>query len=202
MTSRTPNISKSVGRVFALLELFADEQRPLSTTEVRNALALPQPSARALLRELVELGFLSCDDATRRYFPTGRLSTLTDWLPGRLLPDPRLPGMVDRITARVGETASLSRRSGEFLEIIYACAADHPVAVRLRAGPGEQLWRSAAGRTLLADLPAAEREALLAHYARGLRRNRERSVLAALPACCRRFAEPAITRRRMCCCTA
>ena len=181
MTSRGPNISKSVGRAFALLELFAQEQRPLSATEVRNALSLPQPSARALLGELVELGFLSCDDTNRRYFPTGRLSRLTDWLSGRLMPDPRLTAAIDCIAARVGETASLSHRSGQYLAIAYACVADHPVAVRLRAGPGEQLWRSAAGRTLLAGLPSAECEALLAAFVRGQRRNREKDLLRRLP---------------------
>ena len=55
MPSSRPNISKSVGRAFAVLELFGQQRKPLTAARLRESLNIPQPSLRALLGNLVGL---------------------------------------------------------------------------------------------------------------------------------------------------
>lgn len=162
MPGSSSNISKSVGRAFALLELFAERRSPMTAAAIRNELNLPQPSVRALLKNLQALGYLRYESADRSYFPTARLTTLGDWITDSVLPDRKMRGLIDELAADIGETVSLSVRRGLRLEVLHATAATHPVAVQLQPGLGESLWRTAAGRTLLAAMPRAALKELLA----------------------------------------
>ena len=70
---------KSGARVVEILELFAEERRPLSATEIGAALDYPKSSASLLLHTLVECGWLSLNSESMRYFPHA-----TGERPGRL----------------------------------------------------------------------------------------------------------------------
>ncbi len=181
MSASNRNVSKSVGRAFAVLELFAQRRQALSAPKIREALELPQPSAHALLQELVAIGYLRYDPTTRSYFPQPRLRRLGAWLAGAPQLDPNLASMLKRLSLAVGETCSVSHRHGQQLEILHAECADHPVAVRLSAGRGETLWRSAAGRTLLAGMDKAEASEYLANATNKTRRPADRQTLRNLP---------------------
>ena len=65
-------VVKSVGRVLRVLELFEKHQTPLSATQICNSLDLPKSSANALLKSLVQLGYLSIDGPTKNYFRHSR----------------------------------------------------------------------------------------------------------------------------------
>ncbi len=65
---------------------------------------------------------------------------------------------------------------------MQVCVAEHPVAVQLRPGPGELLWRTAAGRTLLAAMEPAESTALLGRMTREASSAADRRQLRDLPA--------------------
>ncbi len=181
MSTVNRNVSKSVGRAFAVLELFEQQQQALTAPEIRTALNLPQPSSHALLQELVALGYLSYDPAARNYFPQFRLRRLGAWLTGPLLPDASLASMLKGLCTAIGETCSASHRQGQQLEILHAECATHPVAVRLSSGLGESLWRSVAGRTLLADMAKADITDYLAIATKETRRPADRQTIRNLP---------------------
>ncbi|HQN50687.1 MAG TPA: helix-turn-helix domain-containing protein, partial [Phenylobacterium sp.] len=69
-------VVKSAQRAFAILELFELERRPLSLTEVTQALRYPTSSTAALLKSLVVTGYLEFDRARRAYRPTMRIAVL------------------------------------------------------------------------------------------------------------------------------
>ena len=140
------NVSKSVARTFAVFELLRERRQPLTAAAIRGELGVPQPSLRALLTKLVDLDYLSFDPVPRTYFPTPKLAALGQFDAGLVRPDSRWRSVIDRITAETGETTSLCVALGLELEVLYACMADHPVALQLRSGRGHALWRSAAGR--------------------------------------------------------
>lgn len=71
-------IVKSAGRVFAVLEYFAEIMRPASAVEIRTHLDLPASSTSALLGSLVDLGYLHYDPRRRVYQPTIRVGFLGD----------------------------------------------------------------------------------------------------------------------------
>ena len=73
-------IVKSAGRVFAVLEYFAEIARPASAVEICTRLDLPASSTSALLGSLVDLGYLHYDPRRRVYHPTIRVGFLGDWI--------------------------------------------------------------------------------------------------------------------------
>jgi DNA-binding IclR family transcriptional regulator len=151
------NVSQSVARAFAVFELLRQRRKPMTAVELRHSLKVPQPSLRALLAKLVELDYLAFDPAGRSYFPTPRLAALGQFIREPDPPDAQWRLAIDEIASATGETTSLSVARGLDLEVLYACMAEHPVALQLRAGGGDALWRSAAGRLLLSTGTEAQR---------------------------------------------
>ncbi len=131
-------ISKSVSRAFALLELLRREQRPLTASAIEAALGVPQPSALVLARELLGLGYLSLDPATREYAPTARVAELGAWLGDSGLPRQRLRRLVDEIARLTGETATLCTASGHFLEVDYGAPGTLTGSILMRTGGATQ----------------------------------------------------------------
>jgi DNA-binding IclR family transcriptional regulator len=143
------NISKSVARTFRVLELFRDARKPMTAAQIQHSLDIPQPSARVLLKELVEIGYLNYTLPARAYFPSPRLYGLGDWLGSSLIVYEPLRRAVDRLADQLAETAALSTATHGHVEVLHVRRADHPLALQVSTGMGGALWRSAAGRTLL-----------------------------------------------------
>jgi DNA-binding IclR family transcriptional regulator len=158
-------ISKSVGRAFALLELYRHERRPLTASAIEAALELPQASALVLARELTSLGYLNFDPESRSYFPSERLAELTAWLATADLPGRRLRDLVDDVSRATGETTSLCMRNGRHLQIEYFALGSEPGGILMRKGRAAPLPCSGAGRAVLATLPAREAQAVIEEVA-------------------------------------
>lgn len=84
------SISRSVGRAFAVLELFRDQQKSARATQISRSLDAPHSSVVAVLQNLRELGFLSFDETNMTYFPNAKLRDLTT----SLRPPSRNPGQL------------------------------------------------------------------------------------------------------------
>jgi DNA-binding IclR family transcriptional regulator len=143
------NISKSVARTFRVLELFREVRKPMTAAQIQHALEIPQPSARVLLKELVDIGYLAYTMPAKTYFPTPRLCRIGDWLGSSLIVHEPLIRAVDAISREVDETANLCTATYGHVEVLYVRRADHPLSLQVSAGMGGSLWRSAVGRTLL-----------------------------------------------------
>ena len=64
-----------------ILELFAEQQRPLAITEIApRRLEFPLSSTFGLLRSLVSLGYLNLEAESHTYLPTVRLALLGAWV--------------------------------------------------------------------------------------------------------------------------
>ena len=142
-------ISKSVARVFEILELFRDTKEPMRAVDVRNALGYPQPSTLALLKNLAEIGYLSYDRKTKCYFPTSKLGTLGQWIQSASVGEGALADLVDQLSSTTDETASICGENDIHAQIIHTHKADHVLALQVEPGPIAPLCASAVGRTLL-----------------------------------------------------
>ncbi|CAG0944440.1 Pca regulon regulatory protein [Gammaproteobacteria bacterium] len=157
------NISKSVSRGFRVLELFRERRQPMTAAQIQHALRLPQPSVRVLLGELVDIGYLAYTMPAKTYFPTAKVCQLGDWLGTTiLLPDPLL-ALVDSLARELEETCTLSTATQGHVQVLYVCRATHGLAMQVAAGMGGALWRSTAGRTLLATLDDGQLDAYFDH---------------------------------------
>lgn len=74
------NSVKSAERVFQILEYFARMRKPARLSEVAKHLEHPISSVSALLKCMVDLGYVQFDEDTRHYVPSARIAHLGSWL--------------------------------------------------------------------------------------------------------------------------
>jgi len=150
-------VSRSVDRVFHIMELFAERRRPLSATEIHTTLKIPHSSAVSVLTRMVALGYLNQNVDTKRYFPSLRLHRLCKTVPEAIIGGNPLAELVDRVQYCSGETTSISRLDGLFTLPIYVRPSERADAWRVTPGlPGGLATLSVVGRTLLSTMPDAE----------------------------------------------
>ena len=139
-------IVKSAGRVFAVLEYFAENMRPASAVEIRAHLGLPASSASALLGSLVDLGYLHYDPRRRVYHPTIRVGFLGDGVQAsasmrRLLED------LKQETRQLVVLGARCQLNAQYIQVVRA-SHSRPV----RRGTLAPLTRTAVGLVLMSKL--------------------------------------------------
>ncbi len=150
-------VSRSVDRVFQILELFAARRRPLSATEIRQALNMPHSSAVSVLSRLVEMGYLDQNAETKRFFPSLSLHRLCEAVPESIIAGNPIAQLADTVQRQVDETVTISRLHDLFTMPIYVRTATHSSAARVIPGlSGGLATLSVVGRTLLSCLPDPE----------------------------------------------
>jgi DNA-binding IclR family transcriptional regulator len=150
-------VSRSVDRVFLIIQLFTERRRPLSATEIRHALQMPHSSTISVLSRLVSLGYLDQNSETRRFYPSLRLHHLCDTLPKAVISGNRFAMLADSVHSKLNETTSISRLNDMFTMPIYARTATHSDALRSIPGlSGGLATLSVVGRTLLSMLHDVE----------------------------------------------
>lgn len=153
---------KSAHRTLQILEAFAQACEPLLLSELARRVAIPVSACHGLVKTLAARGYLYELGPRRGYYPTLR------WLEkARLIAahDPiaeRVRPLLERLAQETGETVLLGRRLDE--SVIYLVVAESQQSIRYTARVGDlkPLHSSAAGKTLLAAMPRAQRKALLA----------------------------------------
>lgn len=150
-------VSRSVDRVFQIMGLFGSRRRPLSATEIRQALNMPHSSTVSVLSRLVTLGYLEQNAETKRFFPSLRLNRLCESVPEGIVGGSLLARLVEGVHARTGETTSLSRLYGLLTMPVYVRTACYQGAHHVIPGrTGGLATQSVVGRTLLSLKPDAE----------------------------------------------
>ncbi len=142
---------KSATRALEIIELFGVHRRPLSVTEIANALAISQSSSSVLLHALSSIGFVTRDRKTRKYAPGIRSVFLGNWIHDAIFPGGSLLGALDALSRDASANVRLGVRSGAHVRYVHVSWPEK-AAERLRLGPG-MMWpvcHDALGRALLA----------------------------------------------------
>lgn len=154
------NAVKSAKRALEILEVFARHRRPLALKELLDELGYPTSSGSALLKSLVQLGYLDYDRERRTYFPTMRIAVLGAWVPGALFGDGQLLPALEALRDRTGETVILAVQSDLHAQYVHLIQAAEPLAARVSPGTLRPLARSGLGLVLLSGKTDAEIERL------------------------------------------
>ncbi|MDR2012573.1 MAG: IclR family transcriptional regulator [Rhodanobacter sp.] len=156
---------KLVARTLDLIELFAAEQRPLPLAEIARLLNAPVSSSLALVRTLVNRGYLY--EVRRRggYYPTRRLQQLANAIDAV---DPVVemlhPELVELRDA-TGETAVLGKIHGT--AVVYLDVVESKKTVRYSSPPGalRPLHANSIGKAIFGALSPEAQQALGAKLA-------------------------------------
>ncbi|MDP6390342.1 MAG: IclR family transcriptional regulator [Alphaproteobacteria bacterium] len=153
---------KSADRALDVFEAFSLRQRPLSLTQIAEAIGAPASSCHGLIRTLESRGYL-CSAGRRLLYPTRRLYEVARAI---LAHDPvleRAEPELARLRDATRETVILGKRQDD--GVVYLAVHEGLHTIRYSAGPGEvkPLHSSAIGKAMLGSLPEAELDGVLRH---------------------------------------
>jgi len=147
---------KSASRTLEVLELFAEERRPMRLHEIYTRLGYPQSSATNLLKSMVVTGYLNYNRTGRTYLPTMRVGALGSWLPGYIYSDESYRWLVNELQQRTDETVGLVMQNDLFVQYILLQAPDHEFKMPPPAGTMRLAVDSAAGLALMTEMKDRE----------------------------------------------
>jgi DNA-binding IclR family transcriptional regulator len=155
-------MSKIVERTLDFLELFADQKRPLSLSDISRLLNIPASSCHDVLQALLERGYVYEVAPRGGYYPTLRLHELAQTIaendPVPLRAEPLLRELRDALDETV-----LLAKIGE-LEATYLLTLEpsHPLRFLQKVGNRvSSLHAASGGKALLGSLDAATLDAVL-----------------------------------------
>lgn len=154
------NRAGHLDRLLNLLQLIAEEPE-LSVTQAGQRLGMPTSSASRLVALLVSKGFVRRAGTNGGVVPGPTLERFGLRALARLGEVGRFDHVVDDLSARTGESASLGLLSGHQIVLVARKEPETPLRVVLRIGDVIPPHRSAMGRAILAALPEPERAAML-----------------------------------------
>jgi DNA-binding IclR family transcriptional regulator len=146
-------MSKIVARTLDLLELFAEEKRPLSLSDIARLLKIPVSSCHDVLHAMQARGYLYELAPRAGYYPTLRLQAL-----GRVIAenDPvvaRADLLLRSLRDTLDETVLLAKVSGLQATYLLAFEATHPLRFMVKIGENvRSLHATSAGKALLGTL--------------------------------------------------
>src|SRR5437764_665549 len=144
---------KSAVRVVELFEYFDRIQRESSVMEIARALKIPQSSTSALVRSLVQVGYLTHDRQRKTFVPTPRLTRLGSWVAPAITPDSEVIALMNELGERTGETIILGALAGEVVRYIHVVPATTAMRLHVGADTARPIVTSGVGRLLLSLLP-------------------------------------------------
>jgi len=151
----------SVGKCFQVLECLNRAQRPLTLTELVRMAGMEKSAVQRLTHTLRTLGYLRQHPQTRAYSLSSRMlefgHTVLTTDPVRDVAQPYL----ERLNRACGETVNLMELEGSEIVYVSRYPSVHPVSVNLHVGSRLPAFCTAAGRAILACLPAERAEAIL-----------------------------------------
>ncbi len=145
----SPEVIKSVGRVFEILEYFEEVGRPLSLNELTTHFHYPTSSTAAMLKSMMLLGYLNYDAKGRTYMPTPRLAALGTWALDAFLHEDVLVAAISRLSVKTGETVSVAVQSDLYAQYLHVAYPDEPLQFRIKPGTLRPVTVSGMGWMLL-----------------------------------------------------
>lgn len=159
-TRRPDHFVQSLERGLSVIRCFDADHPDRSLTDVAEATGLSRAAARRFLLTLLDLGYV--DHHEGRYSLTPRVLELGyGYLSSQTLPELVQPHL-ERLTAAVGESSSVSVRDDTEIVYIARVATSRIMAVAITVGTRFPAYCTSMGRVLLAALDDDTARALLA----------------------------------------
>ena len=150
---------KSARRVFEVLEYLDRTRAPVTLTEICGQFRYAPSSGSALLKSLVQLGYLEYDKRSRTYLPTMRIALLGSWVASDLFGGLNILRLMEDLRDATGETIVLAARSDLQTQYVHVVHSNEALQFAVAPGTLRPLAGSGFGRLLLSAETNADLEA-------------------------------------------
>lgn len=155
-------MSKIVDRTMDFFELFAQEKRPLTLSEIARSLGIPLSSCHDVISALRERGYVYQVNARDGFYVTRRMFDLMSRATQVDLTLQRAEPILRSLRDTAGETVALARGQGASLTYVLVLQSLHNFSVAIYAGsPVRAYHATSAGKAFLGGWPAVQQRAYL-----------------------------------------
>lgn len=144
---------KSAERTMKLLELFQSERQPQTLHDVARKLDWPAPSALALLKTLVGMGYLIFDIKRKSYFPSLQLAGLAQWIRDEFFEDSPALDIARQLREETADHVFLTVQNDLHVQYLRIFHGEENTRYGAREGGMELVVRTTSGLTLLGTMP-------------------------------------------------
>ncbi len=148
-----PARTSTVERAFAILELVADECRPLSLSEMATRLGLPKPTAHRIAARLEQEGFLIREPDRKRFVVGPRFSRLSAGALAASIHHAPRRAALEMLARETGETCNIGVLDGNTVLYLDRVESRWPLRVDLKIGSRLPLHATAMGKLFLSQMP-------------------------------------------------
>ncbi len=146
----------SAWRTLRIFEVFAEQQRPLSLTELAAALGIPKSSCHAIVSTLSDHGYLYTLTKPRGLYPTKKLAVLMDRVMAKDTIIQRATPLLEALRDRTQETVILGKLHGRSVLYLEVFESDQAIRYAARQGDRKPLHSSSIGKAMLGTLKESE----------------------------------------------
>lgn len=141
---------KSAIRAIEVLELFSREQRPLTLSEIIEALGYPQSSTTVMLKSLLVIGYLNYNRDTKTYYPNITVTRLGDWIGESSLVHGPIQRLMREVQQRTTESITIAVQNDINVHFLSVLNSSHKVKFFAPSRGQRTLLQSNLGWMLLA----------------------------------------------------
>lgn len=146
---RERTLVKSAVRVVEILELFSRERRPLTLSEIIEALGYPQSSTTVMLKSLLAIGYLNYNIHTRTYLPNIAVAKLGDWIEEADIVNGPIQDLMRDLNARTTESVSVGVQNDINIHFLTVLNSEHKIKFFIPPSGQRTLLQSNLGWMLL-----------------------------------------------------
>ncbi len=150
-----------VVKAFALVEAILAANRPLTLSELSEALDRPKQTIHRTARQLEDYGFLYREPGRERYTIGGRLFNVSKQVLGWQMRAAPRHATLGRLVSDVGETCNVGIMDGDAILYLDRVESNFPLRAELQPGSRVPLHCTGLGKLLLAHLPGRTRKRVL-----------------------------------------
>jgi len=124
--------------------------------EIADTLGYPQSSTSALLRSLVDMGYLTYFPQHRTYVTSTRVALLGSWMDTGFIREGAVISMMKELNEETCDAIILATRNGLHVQYIHVIQATNPARLHITLGTARPLAASSAGYAMLSTLTDEE----------------------------------------------
>ena len=152
----------TIHRILDILDTVAASPRPMSATEINDALQLPKATAHRLCTELELRGYLLKQINGKSYVPGNRLCDVAVGVLANSRFSATRHAILTSLSEKVGETCNIAYPDGLYMAYSDRVETQAPLRLQFSIGMRVPLYCTASGKLYLSTLPKNRRKAIVA----------------------------------------